>query len=96
MESKIYVSISEFFRSIQMELKQDFDFTIHSLDMLHGEPPTQSPFFRTNYYAFLIISDGQGYYTIDQHRFPLRAGAFYFTNPGHLKSFFIASQTALG
>ncbi len=89
MEAKLYVSISDFFRSIQMELRQDFDFTIHSLDHLHGEPPTQSPFFRTNYHAFLLLTGGRGYYTIDHHRFELHAGAFYFTNPGHLKSFFI-------
>lgn len=86
---KIYGSISEFFQTIYLEIEQDFDFTIHPLDKLHGEPPTQSPLFRTNYYAFLLIADGKGHYTIDDQYFPVQAGSFYFTNPGHLKSFFI-------
>lgn len=86
---KMYGSISEFFQAINLEIEQDFDFTIHPLDYLHGEPPTQSPLFRTNYYAFLLIADGKGHYTIDDQYFSVQAGSFYFTNPGHLKSFFI-------
>ena len=89
---KIYNSISEFFKSINLEIEQNFDFTIHALDKLHGEPPTQSPFFRTNYYAFLLIEDGKGSYTIDDQTFPLHQNCFYFTNPGHLKSFHIQAN----
>ncbi|MEM1325274.1 MAG: AraC family transcriptional regulator [Bacteroidota bacterium] len=88
-DTKIYNSLAEFYRSMNLEIQQDFDFTIHSLDLLHGQPPVQSPFFRTNYHAFLLIEAGKGHYTIDAHTFPLKAGSFYFTNPGHLKSFFI-------
>ena len=88
-DHKIYNTISDFFRAIHLEIEQDFDFTIHPLNFLHGAPPTQSPLFRTNYYAFLLIADGKGHYTIDDNYFSVAAGSFYFTNPGHLKSFFI-------
>ncbi|WP_299532502.1 AraC family transcriptional regulator [Ulvibacterium sp.] len=86
---KIYHSISEFFNSINLEIEQDFDFTIHSLDKLHGEKAISSPFFRTNYVAFLLIASGKGHYTIDEHWFELKPRSFYFTLPGHLKSFTI-------
>ncbi|NAS13888.1 helix-turn-helix domain-containing protein [Poritiphilus flavus] len=86
---KIYNSISEFFHSINLEIEQDFDFTIHSLDRLHGDKAISSPFFRTNYVAFLIIESGKGHYTIDEHWFELKPMSFYFTLPGHLKSFTI-------
>lgn len=88
-QEKIYNSISEFFNSINLEIEQDFDFTIHSLDKLHGENPMSSPFFRTNYVAFLLIASGKGHYTIDEHWFELKPRSFYFTLPGHLKSFTI-------
>ncbi|WP_298545683.1 AraC family transcriptional regulator [uncultured Aquimarina sp.] len=88
-EEKIYNSISEFFRSINLEIEQDFDFTIHPLDKLHGDQPMSSPFFRTNYIAFLLIESGKGHYTIDEHWFELKPKSFYFTLPGHLKSFTI-------
>ncbi len=88
-EQKIYNSISEFFASINLEIEQDFDFTIHSLDKLHGEDPMTSPYFRTNYVAFLVIESGKGHYTIDENWFELKPFSFYFTLPGHLKSFTI-------
>lgn len=88
-QEKIYNSISEFFSSINLEIEQDFDFTIHPLDKLHGKDPMSSPFFRTNYVAFLLIESGKGHYTIDEHWFELKPQSFYFTLPGHLKSFTI-------
>lgn len=88
-QEKIYNSISEFFNSINLEIEQDFDFTIHSLDRLHGDKAISSPFFRTNYVAFLLIESGKGHYTIDEHWFELKSMSFYFTLPGHLKSFTI-------
>ncbi|WP_156168918.1 AraC family transcriptional regulator [Kordia jejudonensis] len=72
-----------------MKIEQDFDFTIHPLDKLHGKNSMSSPFFRTNYVAFLLIESGKGHYTIDEHWFELRPHSFYFTLPGHLKSFTI-------
>ncbi len=61
--------------------------TVHSLAGLHGNGPKVSPLFRTDYFAFLLITGGKSSYTIDKQSFELGAGSFYFTNPGHLKSF---------
>jgi len=68
-------------------LKQDEEFTINPLKGLHGKPPIQSLSFRTNYFAFLLIEDADGSYKIDNLQFELKPRSFYFTLPGHLKSF---------
>ncbi len=63
--------------------------TVHSLAGLHGSGAKVSPMFRTDYFAFLLITGGKSSYTIDKQSFELGPGSFYFTNPGHLKSFSI-------
>jgi AraC family transcriptional regulator, transcriptional activator of pobA len=83
----VYRTLRDFFTSIGLPLQQDFEMTVHRLKGLHGEGKKQSPPFRTNYYAFLLITAGKSHYTIDQQEFALGNGSFYFTNPGHLKSF---------
>ncbi|MFN8336356.1 MAG: helix-turn-helix transcriptional regulator [Cyclobacteriaceae bacterium] len=89
MESnkEIFQTLAAFFKSIGLTLKQDEEFTINSLKGLHGKPPIQSPAFRTNYFAFLLIEDAHGSYKIDNLQFELKPKSFYFTLPGHLKSF---------
>jgi AraC family transcriptional regulator, transcriptional activator of pobA len=84
---KIYHTLQDFFKSIGLPLAQDTELTVHPLKGLHGDKPMQSPLFRTNYYAFLLITKGKGKYMIDQQVFDLEKYSFYFTNPGHLKSF---------
>ena len=71
MKSVIPYQISS---ELFIEIEQDFDFTIHSLDYLHGAPPIPSPLFRTNYYTFLFIAGGRGHYTIDHNYFAVQAG----------------------
>jgi AraC family transcriptional regulator, transcriptional activator of pobA len=83
----IYRTLQDFFKSIGLPLSQDFEMTVHSLEGLHGDAPKKSPQFRTDYYAFLLITGGKSCYTIDGQTFDLAKNAFYFTNPGHLKSF---------
>jgi AraC family transcriptional regulator, transcriptional activator of pobA len=82
-----YRTLKDFFRSLGLPLDQEFELTVHRLKGLHGSGPAQAPAFRTNYYAFLLITAGYSHYTIDNQEFECRGGAFYFTNPGHLKSF---------
>jgi AraC-like DNA-binding protein len=69
--------------------KQDTDFSISSLDGYLSDTPMASDSFRTNFFNFLMIVDGTGSYTIDNISFELRPASFYFTTPGHLKSFVI-------
>lgn len=82
-----FQTLTAFFKSIGLALKQDEEFTINRLKGLHGKPPVQSPSFRTNYFAFLLIENAEGSYKIDNLQFDLRPKSFYFTLPGHLKSF---------
>jgi AraC family transcriptional regulator, transcriptional activator of pobA len=84
---EVFQTLSTFFKSIGLSLNQDEEFTINRLKGLHGKPPIQSPAFRTNYFAFLLIEDADGSYKIDNLQFELKPKSFYFTLPGHLKSF---------
>lgn len=84
---EVFQTLTSFFKSIGLTLNQDEEFTINPLKGLHGKPPIQSPSFRTNYFAFLLIEDADGSYKIDNLQFELKPKSFYFTLPGHLKSF---------
>jgi AraC family transcriptional regulator, transcriptional activator of pobA len=83
----IYRTLKEFFKSIGLPLEQDFEMTVHQLKGLHGDGKKQSPLFRTEYFSFLLITKGKSSYVIDKQQFDLGAGSFYFTIPGHMKSF---------
>ncbi len=83
----IFRTLQDFFKSIGLPLEQDFEMTVHNLNGLHGAGAKVSPLFRTDYFAFLLITGGKSSYTIDKQSFDLGQGSFYFTNPGHLKSF---------
>lgn len=85
----LHQTLQDFFRSVGLPLQQDMDLTVHALKGLHGDKPLSAPLFRTNYYSFLLIETGKGRYTIDNQQFDLGPYSFYFTNPGHLKSFAI-------
>jgi AraC family transcriptional activator of pobA len=84
-----YNSISEFLISLGKPAQQDSDFSISRLEGYLGDEPMESEPFRTNYLNFLMIVDGSGNYTIDNILFELKPSSFYFTTPGHLKSFVI-------
>jgi len=84
-----YNSISEFMMSLDKLEKQDTDFSISSLDGYLSDTPMASDSFRTNFFNFLMIVDGTGSYSIDNISFELKPASFYFTTPGHLKSFVI-------
>jgi AraC family transcriptional regulator, transcriptional activator of pobA len=85
----IHRTLKDFFKYINIPLSQDFEMTVHRLKGLHGDKSMKSPLFRSDYYSFLLITGGQSHYTIDGQSFDLSNGSFYFTNPGHLKSFHI-------
>ncbi len=83
----IFRTLQDFFKSINLPLQQDFEMTIHSLKGLHGDGKKQSPLFRTDYFSFLLITAGKSTYRIDNQEYNLCKNSFYFTLPGHLKSF---------
>jgi len=84
-----YNSISEFLISLGKPAAQDSEFSISRLEGYLSDEPMESKSFRTNYLNFLMIVDGSGNYTIDNILFELKPSSFYFTTPGHLKSFVI-------
>lgn len=83
----LYRTLKDFFQSVGLPLEQDMGITVHRLQGLHGSTPMKSPVFRTNYYAFLLITKGKSSYYIDHNHYDLARFSFYFTNPGHLKAF---------
>jgi AraC family transcriptional regulator, transcriptional activator of pobA len=87
MEIIIHHNISDLYKSLNLPLKQEIDFTIHfKPDILH-QIPFKSPIFRTDYFCFVFVKNGSGFYTIDENKFPFSSRTIYFTNPGHIKSY---------
>ncbi|MGL5942242.1 MAG: helix-turn-helix domain-containing protein [Waterburya sp.] len=83
----IYNSMAEFYASTGRILNQEVDFTIHSLEEIHGDVPYKSSLFRTNYYTIVMIAKGQGKYIVDRYTYLTKSGTIYFSNPGHIKGF---------
>jgi AraC family transcriptional regulator, transcriptional activator of pobA len=83
----LHQTLQDFFKRIGLPMQQFQEMTVHRLNGLHGDKPMSSPLFRTNYYSFLLIMGGKSQYTIDGLTFDLADNSFYFTTPGHLKSF---------
>lgn len=87
MELIVHHTISDLYRSLNLPIEQDLDFTIHFLPDLHKSTPFASPVFRAEYFSFVFVKDGKGSYTTDEKHFPFGPRTIYFTNPGHVKSF---------
>ena len=83
----IYNSMAEFYASTGKTLQQEVDFTIHSLEEVHGDVPVKSPLFRANYYSIVIMNSGRGKFIIDNNTYETKPNTIYFTNPGHVKGF---------
>lgn len=87
MEIIIHHSISDLYKSLNLPLHQEIDFTIHFKPDIIDPIPFKSPIFRADYFCFVFTKEGSGFYTIDENRFPFSSGSVYFTNPGHIKSY---------
>ena len=87
-------NILDLYKSFGLPLKgAPLDFTIHFLPDIHIEFPFSSQPFRSEYYSFVFIKDGSGTYTVDDKEFTVQPNTIYFTNPGHVKSFYIKECT---
>lgn len=87
MEISVHHTISDLYRFLDQPIEQEIDFTVHFKPDLITELPFQSPKFRAEYFSFVFVKEGSGFYTIDAHRFPYDSRTIYFTNPGHIKSY---------
>jgi AraC family transcriptional regulator, transcriptional activator of pobA len=87
MEIIIHHNISDLYKSLNLPLKQEIDFTIHFKPDVYHQIPFKSPIFRADYFSFGFVKEGSGFYTIDENKFSFSSRSIYFTNPGHIKSF---------
>ena len=92
MELIVHHKISDLYKSLNLPIEQEMDFTIHFLFSIHSKTPFKSPVFRADYFSFVFIKEGSGKYTIDDKIFPFDSQTIYFTNPGHIKSFEIENS----
>ncbi|NEQ50155.1 MAG: AraC family transcriptional regulator [Leptolyngbya sp. SIO3F4] len=89
----VHHSLSDLYASLGQPMEQDLDFTIHTLPDIKFEVPYQSPTYRAEYFSFVFVKSGSGWYTLDDQRFRTGPGTLYFTNPGHWKSFEVETRT---
>jgi AraC-like DNA-binding protein len=68
-------------------LEKEIDFTVMRIPDIHPHIPFTSPKLRADYFSFILTKDGSGVYYLDDNTFPYGSQTFYFTNPGHLKSY---------
>ncbi len=83
----VHHSISDLYKTLGLSLKQDIDFTVMSIPEIHPQVPFKSPQLRADYFSFILTKEGSGTYYLDDNKFPYGSNTFYFTNPGHLKSY---------
>ena len=87
MEILTHHSISDLYHTLGMPCEQEIDFTVLSIPDIHPQIPFESPVLKADYFSFILTKEGSGVYYLDDNRFPFGPGSFYFTNPGHIKSY---------
>ncbi|MBO9151741.1 helix-turn-helix domain-containing protein [Chitinophaga sp. GCM10012297] len=66
---------------------KESNFTIFRLQEVFRELPFSAETSRLNFFVFNFTKNGQGMYHIDDEQYAIRPGCFYFTNPGHYRSY---------
>jgi len=87
METIVHHKISDLYRTLNLPVGEEIDFTVLSIPDIHPQIPFKSPKLRADYFSFILTKDGSGTYYLDENKFPYNSHTFYFTNPGHLKSY---------
>jgi len=87
METIIHHSISDLYKTLGLRFENELDFTILSIPCIHPQIPFKSSNLRADYYSFILTIEGSGVYYLDDNKFPFDSETFYYTNPGHLKSY---------
>lgn len=83
----VHHSISDLYKTLGLSFENEIDFTVMSIPDIHPQIPFKSPQLRADYFSFILTKDGSGTYFLDENKFPYNSHTFYFTNPGHLKSY---------
>lgn len=87
MEVIVHHKISDLYKTLGLSLEKEIEFTVMSIPDIHPQIPFNSPKLRADYFSFILTKDGSGTYYLDENKFPYNSLTFYFTNPGHLKSY---------
>jgi AraC-like DNA-binding protein len=87
METIVHHNISDLYKTLGLQFEQEIDFTVMSIPDIHPQIPFKSPKLRADYFSFILTKEGSGTYYLDDNKFPYNSHTFYFTNPGHLKSY---------
>ena len=87
MKIVVHHKISDLYRTLGLPFDQEIDFTILPIPEIHPQIPFKSPVLRADYFSFILTVNGSGVYFLDDNQFPFDSGTFYFTNPGHIKSY---------
>lgn len=82
-----FEKVVDLYNALEIPIEQNSQFSINNLLNIHQEIPFKSPVFRTNYYSFVFIKNGEGNYITDEKKFEYKSNTIYFTNPGHIKAF---------
>lgn len=87
METVVHHKITDLYKTLGLPFEQEIDFAMFSIPDIHPQIPFTSPKLRADYFSFILTKEGSGTYFLDENRFPYGSKTFYFTNPGHLKSY---------
>jgi AraC-like DNA-binding protein len=87
MEVIVHHKILDLYKTLGIPFEQEIDFIVMNIPDIHPEIPFKSPKLRADYFSFILTKEGSGTYYLDEHEFPYNSQTFYFTNPGHLKSY---------
>ena len=87
MDIIVHHSISDLYKTLGLPFDQQIDFSILSIPDIHPQIPYKSPILRADYFSFILTNEGSGVYFLDDNNFPFDSQTFYFTNPGHIKSY---------
>ncbi len=87
MDLIIHHSIADLYKTLNLPFEDETDFTLLSIPDIHPHIPFKSPILRADYFSFILTKTGSGVYYLDDHQFSFGNSSFYFTNPGHTKSY---------
>lgn len=83
----VHHKILDLYETLDLVSDNDLDFTILSIPDIHPVLPYKSPVLQANYFSFILTEVGSGVFNLDDSQFPFSSKSFYFTNPGHIKSY---------
>ena len=84
-----FPTVASFLAALGAASRPPHGTAVHRLEDLHREARTSPP-FRTGYHAVVLVTAGAGTNTIDGLTCGVCPGTFYFTNPAHLKSYWMS------